>query len=62
MSGGVRAFCAFFLPLVVAYAVTLRWVYDSWMLPESYYSHGPLLALVVAVVEEAEVKQTGFGG
>jgi len=48
MSGGVRAFCAFFLPLVVAYAVTLRWVYDSWMLPESYYSHGPLLALVVA--------------
>ncbi|MEZ5965811.1 MAG: exosortase/archaeosortase family protein [Planctomycetota bacterium] len=39
-----------FLPLVVAYAVTLQWVWDLWFLPDSYYSHGPLLPLLAAFV------------
>lgn len=50
MNSPTRVFCVFFLPLVVAYGVTLKWVYDSWMLPESYYSHGPLLVVAAVIV------------
>jgi len=46
----VRPLLAVFLPLLVAYGVTLRWIYDIWSLPDSYYSHGPLLPFVAAVV------------
>ncbi len=37
-----------FLPLLVAYAGTLWWVGESWMLADSYYSHGPLVPLLMA--------------
>jgi exosortase len=43
-------FALFFLPVLLGYAATLVWVFDSWMLPESYYSHGPVLPLVAAAV------------
>ena len=36
------------LPVVLAYALTAVWVWDNWMLPDSYYSHGPLIPLVAA--------------
>ena len=35
-------------PLCLAYAATFVWVWDSWMLPDSYYSHGPLVVLLAA--------------
>ena len=44
----MKAFAAVFLPLLIAYAAALQWVWDLWWLPESYYSHGPLLPLVAA--------------
>ena len=50
MTPAVRLSLLFFLPLVVAYGVTFKWIYDSWMLPESYYSHGPLLPLVAGLI------------
>lgn len=37
---------AIWLPLLLAYLVALRWIVDIWLLPESYYSHGPLIPLV----------------
>jgi exosortase len=45
----MMAFLLLGLPLLVAYAPTLVWVWESWMLPDSYYAHGPLLPLVAAV-------------
>ena len=39
----MKAFGVVFLPLLVAYAAALRWIWDLWCLPDSYYSHGPLL-------------------
>ena len=33
-------------PLLVAYGVTFVWVWDSWMLPDSFYSHGPLVIVL----------------
>lgn len=44
----MSAFGLLFLPLILAYSSTLCWIWDSWMLPDSYYSHGPLLPLVAA--------------
>lgn len=41
---------AVFLPLLVAYAGTWIWIWDSWHLEDSYYSHGPLVPLVAAAV------------
>jgi exosortase len=46
----VKVVVAVFLPLAVAYAVALRWIWDLWRLPDSYYSHGPLLPLLAAFV------------
>ncbi|MCC6669836.1 MAG: exosortase/archaeosortase family protein [Planctomycetes bacterium] len=43
-------FAVFFLPLLIAYAATLHWMWEVWTLPESYYSHGPLVPLVAALV------------
>lgn len=34
------------LPVVVAYAASLGWVFDNWFIKDSYYSHGPLLPLL----------------
>lgn len=46
----MRRFALVFLPLLIAYGGTLRWIWDSWMLPEGYYAHGPLLPVVAALV------------
>ena len=46
----MRVFIAVFLPLIIAYASALLWVWDLWWLPESYYSHGPLLPLLAAAL------------
>jgi exosortase len=46
----LKRFALFVLPLLVAYGATLVWVWDSWMLPESYYAHGPLVPAVAAAV------------
>ncbi len=39
---------AFFLPVGLAYATALWWVWESWNLEESYYAHGPLMPFVAA--------------
>ncbi len=39
-----------FLPLVLAYATALYWCYELWMLDGSYFAHGPLVPIVMAVV------------
>ncbi len=39
-----------FLPLVIAYGDTLKWIWDRWMWEDSYYSHGPILPLLAAFV------------
>lgn len=46
----MKRWWAYFFPLLVAYGVSLVWIWDNWMLPESYYSHGPLVPLVAIVV------------
>ncbi len=43
-------FLQVFLPLLLAYATALVWCWDVWMLPDGYYSHGPLVPLLAAVV------------
>src|SRR5690606_19041554 len=48
--GRVTPVLAVFLPLAIAYATALQWVWDIWVLEESYYSHGPLLPLLAAFV------------
>jgi exosortase len=45
----MRVFLAFYLPLLIAYGDTLKWIWDRWMLGD-YYSHGPLLPFVAAAV------------
>jgi exosortase len=42
----MKVFVAVFVPLLIAYAASLQWVWDIWRMPESYYSHGPLLPLL----------------
>jgi len=44
----MKAVLATFAPLALAYAAALQWVWDIWWLPDSYYSHGPLVPLVAA--------------
>lgn len=44
MSGALSVFA----PLLIAYVGALWWVVESWMIPESYYSHGPLVPLLMA--------------
>jgi len=40
-----------FLPLAIAYGVTLGWLYESWNWGDAYYAHAPLvLAFAAAVV------------
>ena len=39
-----------FLPLLIAYGVTLGWVVDRWNAPTQYYQHGWLLPLVAGFV------------
>ncbi|HEX5052536.1 MAG TPA: EpsI family protein [Planctomycetota bacterium] len=46
----MRAFVAVFLPLFVAYAVTLQWCMDRWNAPTQYFEHCWLVPLVAAVV------------
>jgi exosortase len=46
----MKLWWAYFCPLVVAYGVSLVWVWDNWMLPDSYYSHGPLVPVVALLV------------
>ncbi|GAB4158420.1 MAG: hypothetical protein Fur0037_25950 [Planctomycetota bacterium] len=36
-------------PLLVAYAVPLWWCWEMWWRKDGYYSHGPLVPLVMAV-------------
>ena len=42
----MTAFVLVFLPLLIGYAVTGSWIWDSWTLADSYYSHGPLLPVL----------------
>ena len=44
----IRMFCAFYLPLIIAYGDTFLWIYDRWNTVDGYYSHGPLLPAVGA--------------
>lgn len=46
----MRSLLLFFLPLAVAYGATGKWILDRWLLPDSYYSHGPLVPLIAAAV------------
>ena len=39
-----------FAPLALAHVVTWRWIWDSWWLADSYFSHGVLVPLVFVVV------------
>lgn len=44
-----RLFLAFYLPLLIAYGDSMKWIWDRWMQGE-YYSHGPLLPCVAIFV------------
>lgn len=46
----MNAAVALTLALVAAYVVTLGWIWDSWWLIDSYYTHGPLVAALLALV------------
>lgn len=46
----MKALLAVFLPLLIAYGVTLEWVVDRWNAPTGYYEHGWLLPFVGAGV------------
>jgi len=50
MSAAMKLGLAVFLPLVVAYGDTLKWIWDRWMWKDSYYSHGPILPFLAAFV------------
>ena len=49
MSGWV----AVLLPLLLAYAPSLWWCAEMWWLDDGYYSHGPLVPIVMAVSADA---------
>lgn len=44
-----RLLLAFYLPLLIAYGDSMKWIWDRWMQGE-YYSHGPLLPMVAGFV------------
>jgi exosortase len=46
----MKRFFAFFAPVALCYAMTCKWVLDSWLLPDSYYSHGLLVPVVAGAV------------
>lgn len=46
----MTAFATIFLPLLIAYAVTLRWCQQRWDSPTQYFEHCWLLPIVAAVV------------
>ena len=46
----MNGFVVYALPMVIAYAVTVKWIVDRWWMPDSYYSHGPLVPIVAVVV------------
>jgi exosortase len=49
----LRRLLLVFAPLAVAHVVTWRWIWDSWWLPDSYFSHGALVPLVFLAVVAA---------
>ena len=46
----MRLLLLIWLPLAIAYGVTMAWVVDRWNAPTQYYQHGWLLPLVAAFV------------
>jgi exosortase len=46
----VNAFLCVFLPLLIAFEVTLRWCWDLWWTDDGYFAHGPLVPVVMALV------------
>ncbi|MFN0186413.1 MAG: exosortase/archaeosortase family protein, partial [Aquabacterium sp.] len=46
----MNAFFAIFLPLLIAYGVTLQWCVDRWNAPTQYFAHCWLVAPVAAFV------------
>ena len=38
------------LPLLAAYATAIWWCVETWLQPEGYWAHGPLVPLVGALV------------
>ena len=46
----MRLWLMIFVPLVIAYGDTLKWLWDRWTAEGSYYTHGPLLPLLAAFV------------
>jgi len=46
----VSAFLWVFLPLLLAFELTLRWCWDLWWTKDWYFAHGPLVPLVMALV------------
>ncbi|MBK8098565.1 MAG: exosortase-associated EpsI family protein [Planctomycetes bacterium] len=46
----MTTFAALFLPLLIAYAATLRWCQQRWDSPTQYFEHCWLLPIVAAVV------------
>ena len=62
MSPAMRLALTVFLPLVVAYGDTMKWIWDRWMWQDSYYSHGPILPLdagVLALTQGGECPRVG---
>ena len=57
------------LPVMLAYAGAIKWVWDRWFQDGSYYSHGPVVLLAVLVLIwlrrtqwRAEVMETCLSG
>lgn len=46
----MSAWLGVFVPLLLAYAPTLWWCVQMWWLEDGYYSHGPLVPLLMLVV------------
>ncbi len=46
----VRTWSLVFVPLALAYAMPLRWCWQLWEMPESYFAHGILVLPVMAFV------------
>ena len=46
----MRAFLTVFLPLLVAYGVTLSWCIDRWNAPTLYFEHCWLVPFIAGAV------------